>query len=158
MQEDFSITNLNNLQIFYYLIDTDFEYKLFKEPENNQKLLEYDQSILKEYQTRKMCKLFLLLQMTLLYSVFLLLFPIGIVGFGQIFDDIEIPSIKEIKKLLLFGFLGLLYIIVVSYLIFKSILVSVIILFLSFLLIFMINLYCYLKSSSKIKTIFKVHF
>ena len=114
MQEDFSIPNLNNVQIFYYLIDTDFEYKGFKEPENNQKSFEYDQDIIEEYQTRKTNKFFLLCKISLLYSSCLFLFPIGILGFVQIFDDIEIPSKNEIKKLFLFGFLGLLYIAIAS--------------------------------------------
>jgi hypothetical protein len=158
MQEDFSIINLNNLQIFYYLLDTDFEYDHFKESENNQKSFEYDQSILKEYQTRKMSKLFLLLQMTLLYSGCLFFFPIGIVGFGQVFDDIEIPSKKEIKKLFLFGLLGLLYITIASCFIFKSLVLTIVVVMASFLLIFLLNLYCYLKSSSRIKGIFRINF
>ena len=158
MPEDFSIPNLNDLQIFYYLLDTDYKYDGFKESENNQILLEYDQRILKEYQTRKTNKLFLLLQMTLLYSCCLFLFPIGILGIGQVFDDIEIPSKKEIKKLLIFGLFGFLYITIVSYFIFKSLLLTIVVVILSFLFIFLLNLYCYLKSSSRIKSIFKINF
>ena len=91
-------------------------------------------------------------------TLFMFLFPIGILGIGQVFDDIEIPSKKEIKKLLIFGLFGFLYITIVSYFIFKSLLLTIVVVILSFLFIFLLNLYCYLKSSSRIKSIFKINF